>query len=57
MARKGSRTPVIRARDELGLPDGQIDVMFPLPAAQTYEKGLPSEAGIPRVRDGAVPVS
>ena len=33
------------------------DVMFPLPAAQTYEEGLPSEVGILRFGDGAVPVS
>ena len=31
--------------------------MFPLPTAWTYEEGLPSEAGISRFRDGAVPVS
>ena len=31
--------------------------MFPLPAAWTYEEGLPLEAGIPRFGDGAVPVS
>ena len=26
--------------------------MFPLPAARTYEEGLPLEAGIPRFGDG-----
>ena len=33
------------------------DVMFPLPAVRTYEEGLPSEVGIPRFGDGAVPVN
>ena len=31
--------------------------MFPLPAAQTYEKGLPRETGIPEFGDSAVPIS
>ena len=31
--------------------------MFPLPAARTYEEGMPSEVGIPRFGDDAVPVS
>ena len=31
--------------------------MFSLLATRTYEEGLPSEAGIPRVGDGAVLVS
>ena len=31
--------------------------MLPLPAAQTYEEGLPSKAGILRLGDSAVPVS
>ena len=31
--------------------------MFPLLITRTYEEGLPSEAGIPRFGDGAVPVS
>ena len=30
--------------------------MFPLPTTQTYEAGLPQEAGIPGIRDNAVPV-
>ena len=31
--------------------------MFPLPAARTYEEGLPSETGTPGFRGRAVPVS
>ena len=31
--------------------------MLPLPAARTYEEGLPSEARVPRFGDSAVPVS
>ena len=31
--------------------------MLPLPAARTHEEGLPSEIGISRFGDGAVPVS
>ena len=31
--------------------------MFPLPAARTYEEGLPLETGILGFRDRAVPVS
>ena len=33
------------------------DGVLPLLAARTHEKGLPLETGIPRFRDGAVPVS
>ena len=31
--------------------------MFPLPAARTYEEGLPSETGTLRFEGRAVPVS
>ena len=31
--------------------------MFPLPAARTYEEGLPLETGIPGFWDNLVPVS
>ena len=31
--------------------------MLPLPAARTYEEGLPSKARIPGFGDNAVPVS
>ena len=57
LVRKSSRAPIIRARDKLGLPDGRTYVMFPLPAARTYEEGLPSEARIPRFWDSAIPIS
>ena len=31
--------------------------MLPLPAARTYEEGLPLETGIPRFWDSTIPVS
>ena len=36
---------------------GWADGVLSLPAAQTYQEGLPLETRIPRLRDGAVPVS
>ena len=36
---------------------GWADGVLPLPAAQTYEEGLPPKIGIPGFRDSAVPVS
>ena len=31
--------------------------MLPLPAARTYEEGLPLETGIPGFRDSTIPIS
>ena len=40
-----------------GYQSGWVDGMLPLPAARTYEEGLPPETGIPMFGIGAVPVS
>ena len=36
---------------------GWADGVLPLPAARTYEEGLPLETGIPRFQDSAVPIN
>ena len=48
--------PIISETSE-GCQSGWADGVLLLPAARTHEKGLPSETGIPRFGDGAVPVS
>ena len=53
----GSRAVVIRARDRSRLPSGWADGVLPLPAAWTYEEGLPPETGIPGFWDSTVPIS
>ena len=40
-----------------GCQPGWADGVLPLPAAQTYEEGFPSETGIPGFRDSTVPIS
>ena len=40
-----------------GCQSGWADGVLPLPAARTYEEGLPSETGIPGFRDSTVPDS
>ena len=48
--------PIISETSE-GCQSGWADGMLPLPAARTYEEGLPPETGIPMFGLGAVPVS
>ena len=48
--------PIISETSE-GCQSGWADGMLPLPAARTYEEGLPSETGILMFGIGAVPVS
>ena len=48
--------PIISETSE-GCQSGWADGMLPLPAARTYEEGLPLETGIPMFGIGAVPVS
>ena len=43
----GSKAATIRVRDRSELPSGWADGVLPLPAARTYEEGLPLETGIP----------
>ena len=46
-----------KARTDQGCQLGWADGVLPLPAARTYEEGLPSETRIPGFRDSAVLVS
>ena len=48
--------PIISETSE-GCQSGWEDSMLPLPAARTYEEGLPLETGIPMFGIGSVPVS
>ena len=48
--------PIISETSE-GCQLGSADGMLPLPAARTYEEGLPPETRIPMFGIGAVPVS
>ena len=42
----GSKAAAIQAKDRSGLPVRQADSVLSLPAAWTYEEGLPQETGI-----------
>ena len=46
-----------KAGTDQGCQLGWADGVLPLPAARTYEEGLPSETRIPGFRDSAVLVS
>ena len=48
--------PIISETSE-GCQSGWADGMLPLPAARTYEEGLPPETEIPMFGISAVPVS
>ena len=52
----GTRSQLSGLRLDQGFQSVRIDDMFPLPSARTCEKRLPVEAGIPRIRNTAVPV-
>ena len=53
----GSRAQPSRLETDQGCQSGWADGVLPLPAARTYEEGLPPETGIPGFRDSAVPIS
>ena len=54
---KASSSRGFQGRDHSGQGQIRVDGVLPLPAARTYEEGLPLEIGIPGFRDSAVPVS
>ena len=57
LVHEGSRAAAIRPRDRSGCWSGWADGVLPLPAARTYEEGLPTETGIPGFWDSVVPDS
>ena len=57
LVHEGSRVVTIRPGIDESCRSGWADVVLPLPAARTYEEGLPPDTGILGFWDSSVPVN